>query len=104
MRFSKKGHLLFKTKKILMKFTLKYKTYVTKAESFKKSLSVIKLECFLSLNTVVGSYLQHFILFVTFECDHYAGVLHYQRLQMLARDKHSNLLDPFVIYRENKAL
>ncbi len=42
------------------------------------------------------------IFFMTYKWTQYAGVLHYSRVERLARDKHSNLLAPFVNYEENE--
>jgi hypothetical protein len=50
------------------------------------------------------SYSQHFIVFVTYEWSQYARVLHYTKMEMLLRDKYSNLLGPFIRYAENKVL
>ncbi len=51
-----------------------------------------------------GAYSQHFIFFVTYHWAQKARVLHYTRLERLARGKHSSLLDPFVSYEENEVL
>jgi hypothetical protein len=34
----------------------------------------------------------------------YAIVLHYTKMEWLARDKHTSALSPFVSYKENKVL
>ncbi len=56
------------------------------------------------VNTPQWPYSQYFIFFITYESAHSAIVLGNTRLEMLARDKHSSLSGPFVIYKENKAL
>jgi hypothetical protein len=43
---------------------------------------------------------KHFILFVTYEWTQLARVLHYTRLERLARGKHFSLLGLLVIYEE----
>ncbi len=50
---------------------------------------------------VLGAYSQHFVFFVTNHWTQKARVLHYTSLERLARDKHSNLLNPFISYEEN---
>ncbi len=44
----------------------------------------------------LGLYSQHFIFLVTYKWAQYARVLHYIKLERVAMDKHSSLLDPFV--------
>jgi hypothetical protein len=51
-----------------------------------------------------GTYLQHFIFSVTCKWAQKARVLHYSRLEILVRDKHPSLLDPFVGYAKNEVL
>ena len=51
--------------------------------------------------TLQGPYSQ-LIFFVTFEWALYVTVLLRTRLERLARDKHSSLLDPFVSYVEKR--
>jgi hypothetical protein len=55
------------------------------------------------LNTQ-GLYSQHFICFVTYELAEKARKVHYTELEMLVRDKHSGLLDPFVSCEEIEVL
>ncbi len=43
--------------------------------------------------------LQNFIFFVTYEWAQWAMMLHYDRLEMLAKDKPPSLLGPFVSYK-----
>jgi len=40
----------------------------------------------------------------TYKWAQQAIVIHYNRLERLATDKHSSLLDPFVIWEENEVL
>ncbi len=47
---------------------------------------------------------QHFIFSVTYECVQEIRMLHYIRLEGVAKDKHVSLLGPFVICEENKLL
>ncbi len=49
----------------------------------------------------MGTYSKHFIFFMTHERAQYARVLHYSRLERLARDEHSSLLCSFTSYKEN---
>jgi hypothetical protein len=54
-------------------------------------------------------YLQHFILFVTYEWALQArvfspGKLDNVRVKRLAREKHSSLVSPFLIYEANEVL
>jgi hypothetical protein len=49
-------------------------------------------------------YLQSLFFFITCKWAQSARVLHYTRLEKLARDKHSSLVDPFVSNEENKVL
>jgi hypothetical protein len=51
-----------------------------------------------------GPYSQHFIFFLTFKCFQQARVLNYTWPEKHDSDKHSNLLDPFITYEENKVL
>jgi hypothetical protein len=51
-----------------------------------------------------GPYSQHVIFSASNKWAQLAIVLHYTWLKRLARDKHSSLLGPFVIYKENKVL
>ncbi len=51
-----------------------------------------------------GTYLQYFIFSITCKWVQKAIVLHYSRLEMLVRDKHPSLLDPFVSYAKNEVL
>jgi hypothetical protein len=44
------------------------------------------------------------IFSVTYEWVQGARVLHYTRLERLARDKHSDLLGTFISYEENEVL
>jgi hypothetical protein len=46
----------------------------------------------------------YIIFFITYDCASGAIVLHYTRLERLARDEHSSLLCRFVTYEENKVL
>jgi hypothetical protein len=48
-----------------------------------------------------GPYSQHFIFFITYEWAQKTRVLHYIRLYMLTRDKHTVLLGPITSYEEN---
>jgi hypothetical protein len=52
----------------------------------------------------MGPYSQHFILFVTYELAQKARVLHYNKLERLANDKHFFSKGPFVSYEENGVL
>ncbi len=47
---------------------------------------------------------QHFIFFLTYEYFQKARVLYYNRPEKLASGKHTNLLGPFVTYKENKVV
>jgi hypothetical protein len=49
-------------------------------------------------------YSQHFIFSISYKLAQLAIVLHYIRLEQLARDKHTGLLGPLVTYKENKVL
>ncbi len=51
-----------------------------------------------------GLYSQPFILFLTYEWDQKARVLHYIKVERLATDKYTTLLDPFISYKENEVL
>jgi hypothetical protein len=51
-----------------------------------------------------GVFSQHFIFLVTYHWAQNARVLQYNKLERLARDKHSCSLDPFVSYEENEVL
>jgi hypothetical protein len=51
-----------------------------------------------------GPYSQCFIFFVTYEWVQQPGVLHHTKLERLAMDKYSSLLNPFLSYEENEAL
>ncbi len=42
--------------------------------------------------------------FITYELAQLARVLHYNRVEVLVRDKHSRLLEPFVSYAKNEVL
>jgi hypothetical protein len=53
---------------------------------------------------IQGPYSQHFTILVTYKWVQFAKVLHYNRMEKLARDKHSSLLGPFVSYKEVKVL
>jgi hypothetical protein len=44
----------------------------------------------------MGSYSQHFIFFTAYEWALKARVLHYNRLERIAKDKHSSLFGPFI--------
>jgi hypothetical protein len=55
-------------------------------------------------NIKQGPYSQHFIFYATFQWAQKGRPLHYTRLERLARDQHSILLDPFVSYKENEVL
>jgi hypothetical protein len=48
-----------------------------------------------------GPYLQQFIFFVTYKLAKFGRVLNYTVKERLAKDKHTNLLGPFVSYKEN---
>jgi len=61
-----------------------------------------KIKNFTSENQ--GRYSQHFIFFGTFKWAHSARALHYNRQEVLARDKHSSVLGPFKRYEENEVL
>jgi hypothetical protein len=52
---------------------------------------------------IMGPYSKNFIFFVTYKLARGTRVLHYSRLEMVVREKHSSLLDPFVSYAKNKA-
>jgi hypothetical protein len=54
------------------------------------------------MNVTQGPYSQHFIFFSTYEYSQLASVLHYVRLERLASDKHSSLLDSLVSYKVNE--
>ncbi len=41
---------------------------------------------------------------MNYECAQEVGVLHYTILERLAKEKHSNLLGPFILYKENEGL
>jgi hypothetical protein len=56
------------------------------------------------VNTAPGIVFTTLIFFVTYHWTQQARVLHYTRLERLARDKHSSLLGPFVSYEENEVL
>jgi hypothetical protein len=47
---------------------------------------------------------QHFIFIITYEWVYWANVLHNTRLEKLAMDEYSSLLDPIVNYEENDVL
>jgi len=49
-----------------------------------------------------GPYSQHFIFFLTEEWTQKAWVLCYARIESLASEKNSSLLEKFVSYKENK--
>ncbi len=51
-----------------------------------------------------GPFSQNFIFFIIYKCAQQARVLHYTRLESLARDKSSSPLGPFVSYEENEVL
>ncbi len=57
-----------------------------------------------SWNALLGPYSQHFILFVTYELAQQDRVLHYNRMEILGRDKYSSLLGPFTSYAKNEVL
>jgi hypothetical protein len=50
----------------------------------------------------LGPYSHTFIFFPTFKWTQKARVLHNTKLEFLSRDKHSNLLGPFVCDKENE--
>ncbi len=52
----------------------------------------------------LGIYSQDFIFFETYEWAQLSSVLHYTRLEKLARNKHSSLLGSFINYEENEVL
>jgi len=52
----------------------------------------------------LGPYSQHIIFIVTYELTQEARVLYGTRLERLTRDKHFNLLDLFVSYKENEVM
>ncbi len=69
---------------------------VTSVSSIHRFLLPLKLlQKWGTLLRAQGHYSQHLISFVTYEWTHEARVLDYTRLDRLARDKHSSLLDPF---------
>ncbi len=47
-------------------------------------------------------YSQDFILFANYEWAKQAKVLHNNRIEWIASDKHARLLGPFVSYKENE--
>ncbi len=51
-----------------------------------------------------GPHSQHFIFFVTNKRAQQVRVLYNTRLERLVKDQHSSLLNPFVVYKENKVL
>jgi hypothetical protein len=57
---------------------------------------------FLQVFCQPGPYSQRIILFVTNKWAQIAKVLHYTRLERLARGKQFNLLDSFVSYEKNE--
>jgi hypothetical protein len=48
--------------------------------------------------------LKHFIFLVTDKWVWQAGVLHFTRIERLAKDNHDSLMGPFVSYKENELL
>jgi hypothetical protein len=76
---------------------------VTSVSSIHRFLLPLKLlQKWCILLWAQGIYSQHFISFVTYQWSHEARVLHYTRLDRLARDKHSSLLVPFKFQRKMK--
>jgi hypothetical protein len=55
-------------------------------------------------NALLGLYSQHFLFFVTYELAQQERVLHYSRMEILGKDKHPSLLDPFASYAKNEVL
>jgi len=49
-------------------------------------------------------YSRHLIFFITYEWAQYARVFHYNRLERLAKEKHSRLFGQFVNSNENEGL
>ncbi len=56
------------------------------------------------MNRAPGNVFATLNVFITYEWAQQAGVLHYTRLEMLARDKHSSLFGPFISYIETEVL
>jgi hypothetical protein len=53
-------------------------------------------------DSIQGPYSQHSIFCVTYKWVQKARVLHYPRVERLARDENPSLLGPFISYKENE--
>jgi len=53
---------------------------------------------------VQGSYSYHLIFFVAYEWTKHVCLIYYTRSERFDRDKHSNLLSPFVTYKDDELL
>jgi len=63
-----------------------------------------QVENYRETKTILEPDSQQFIFFIPFEWVKQARVLHYNRLEKLARDKCSSLFGPFVSYEDKAVL